>query len=326
MNLTIDFWGVRGSLPFAPSPTEIAAERRSYMLRFFKQGNTSIKDIDPYMNSVGVSSLGGFGTATTCVQVSSKLQTIIIDAGTGIKLLGDQIISGPTGNGQEKINIFLTHFHWDHLIGLPAFKPAMVKGNQIHFYAVEPDLEYLIRNYLSHPWVKNDLNQWKAEVHFHVLEARQTLQIEDLTITPYKMDHPDPCWGYRISSGGKNYAHCADTEATRITQLSLGSDLPMYQNVDLMYFDAQYTLGELSDRINWGHSAAQIGLDLAFREKIKHVLFSHHDPISTASTINLLAQQTQEYYQWKIDQAEKQNKSIGTVEWGFVFEGQRVEL
>lgn len=326
MSLTIDFWGVRGSLPFALTPTELTKEFRNFMVHFFEKGNSSTQDIDPFLQAIGVPSLGGYGTATTCVQVSSENQSIIIDAGTGIRVLGDQLMTGPAGQGDATIHIFLTHFHWDHIIGLPTFKPAFVEGNEINIYAVQPETEFLIRSYLSHPWVEDDMQAWKAKVNFHILKPRELFCLGDLSITPYMMDHPDPCWGYRISNGGKNYAHCADTEATRVTHMSLGDDLPMYQNVDLMYFDAQYTLGELADRINWGHSAAQIGLDLAFREKVKHILFSHHDPISTASTINMLVRQTEEYYRWKVDEASKKKHILPIVEWGFVYEGQRIKL
>jgi phosphoribosyl 1,2-cyclic phosphodiesterase len=326
MSLTIDFWGVRGSLPFALTPSDLTKEFRAFMLRFFEVGHTNTKDIDLFIRSIGTPSLGGYGSSTTCVQVSSNHQSIIIDAGTGLKHLGDQLMNGPAGKGDGTLHLFLTHFHWDHLIGLPSFYPAMVEGNDINIYAVQSNVESLIRNFLRHPWVETDIDSWKSRVNFHILQPRIPITLNDMTITPYMMDHPDPCWGYRVSSGGKNYAHCADTEATRVTAMSLGDDLPMYQNVDLMYFDAQYTLGELADRINWGHSAAQIGLDLAFRESIKHVLFSHHDPISTARDINQLVLQTEEYYRWKINQAEKQKVVLPTVEWGFVYEGQRVRL
>lgn len=326
MSLSVDFWGVRGSLPFALSPVDLANDFRSYMLRFFEQGHVGTQDIDRYLNTVSVPTLGGYGTATTCVQVSSDNQTIIIDAGTGLKNVGDKLLQGPAGQGDATIHIFLSHFHWDHLIGLPCFPPAFVEGNEINIYAVQTNVEQLIRNYLNHPFVERDLDSWKSRVNFHVLHPRSSLTLGDMSITPYMMDHPDSCWGFKVSSGGKNYAHCADTEATRVTHVSLGDDLPMYQDIDLMYFDAQYTLGELADRINWGHSAAQIGLDLAFREGVKHVLFSHHDPISTSATINMLVRQTEEYYRWKLDQAGKQNIVLPPVEWGFVYEGQTIRL
>jgi len=87
--------------------------------------------------------------------------------------------------------------------------------------------------------------------------------------------------GYRIENGGKVFSHCVDTECTRVSREELGEDLPLYQNVDLMLFDAQYTLMESIERVNWGHAAASLGLDIAMREGVKRVLFMHHDPAST---------------------------------------------
>lgn len=310
----------------ALSPSDLVQDIRSYFLRFFELGFSSTKDIDTFLNSMGTPSLGGYGAATTCVQVTAKNQSIILDAGSGIKNLGDKLMLGSAAKGDASIHIFLTHFHWDHLIGLPFFKPAFVEGNEITIHAVQTNVESLIRGFLKNPLVETGIKNWRCKLNFNVLQPRQQLTFQDLDITPYFMDHPDDCWGYKVTSGGKTYAHCADTEATRVTRLSLGDDLPIYQNVDLMYFDAQYTLGELADRINWGHSAAQIGLDIAFRENIKYVLFSHHDPISTASTINQLVNQTEEYYRWKIAQAGKQNIILPAVEWSFVHEGQHIVI
>jgi hypothetical protein len=93
-----------------------------------------------------------------------------------------------------------------------------------------------------------------------------------------------------------------------------------------MFFDGQYTLKDLAEKINWGHSAAQIGLDLAFREGIKHVVFSHHDPLATSQKIKALERQTAEYYNWRVEQAQRNQESLPTVKWGFSYEGQVIVL
>lgn len=326
MSLIIDFWGVRGSLPFAPAPIENISHYRTLMKQFFDEGNANIKDLKAFTEKMGSKRLGGFGMATTCVQVSSPNESIIIDAGTGIKHLGDQLMQGPAAHGKATINLFLTHFHWDHLIGLPLFEPAFVRGNKIKIFGVQPETERLLKDFIRRPWTEHGIATWAGDASFHLLEARQPYVLGDMTIIPYMMDHPDPCWGLKITCGNKTYAHCADTEAHRVTPKSLGADLPMYQNVDLMYFDAQYPLGELADRLNWGHSAAQIGLELAFKQNIKRVLFSHHDPSANIDSIEKLIKQTQEYHRWKVEQAHQHKLKLPKVDWEFVGEGQRVVL
>ena len=106
----------------------------------------------------------------------------------------------------------------------------------------------------------------------------------------------------------------------------MGEDLPLYEKADLMYFDAQYTFPELAEKANWGHSAAQIGLDLAFRENIKQVLFAHHDPGATIYQIQEIKRQTQEYYNWRLENAKDSNESLPPFEWDFAHEGMEVKL
>jgi ribonuclease BN (tRNA processing enzyme) len=103
-------------------------------------------------------------------------------------------------------------------------------------------------------------------------------------------------------------------------------DLPLYQNVDLMYFDAQYTLPELAEKANWGHSAAQVGLEIAFREKIKRVMFAHHDPGARTDHVLELRRQTKEYYD-AVTRASAQNKdTLFPVKWDFAHEGLEIIL
>ena len=75
-----------------------------------------------------------------------------------------------------------------------------------------------------------------AKIIFHRLEPRKPIKVHDLMITPYQLDHPDPCWGYRVENDGKAYAHCVETEGRRGTPEELGPDEALYHNADLMYF------------------------------------------------------------------------------------------
>lgn len=293
---------------------------------FFNAGYRGANDVDKFLDEQDVYSVGGYGTSTTCVEVMSKESQLILDCGSGMKRLGDAMLSGPASKGKAKVHIFMTHFHWDHVIGLPFFVPIFIPGNELHFYAVQPELEKLIKGLFVRPYFPVPFEALGAKIFFHTLKPRVPIQIDDMKVTPYQLDHPDTCWGYKVESGGKAYAHCVDTEGTRSSRDSLGPDLPLYQGIDLMYYDAQYTLPELAEKINWGHSAAQIGLDIAMREGVKQVLFTHHDPGASTQNIQTLEVQTREYYDWKISHARKLKQSLNEVKWGYAFEEQIVEL
>jgi hypothetical protein len=93
-----------------------------------------------------------------------------------------------------------------------------------------------------------------------------------------------------------------------------------------MYFDAQYTLPELAYKANWGHSAPQVGIEIALREKIGHVLFSHHDPTARTENIIELRRQTNDYFQSLMREAKENNESISQLVWDFAYEGQEIKL
>ncbi len=327
MSMRVKYWGVRGSLPSSPPPEQTAKDVEGILQRFFQSGFSLPSQISEFMASQELPQLGGYGTATTCAEViSSKGSQIIIDGGSGIRNLAESMMKGPASKGKANIHVFLTHFHWDHLIGLPFFVPNFINGNRINYYAVQPELETMVRGLFKRPYFPVSFESLASDIRFYQLEPRRPIKIDDFTVTAYQLDHPDPCWGFKIENGGKAYAHCVDSEGTRCSQEALGPDLPLYQNIDLMYFDAQYTLPELAEKANWGHSAAQIGLDLAFREKIKQVIFAHHDPGAQTGDINELQRQTAEYHRWRNKQAETNHGKLPDVKWSFAYEGMEVDL
>ncbi|RYZ82555.1 MAG: MBL fold metallo-hydrolase, partial [Proteobacteria bacterium] len=135
MSLNVKYWGVRGSLPSSPSPAAWTHHIEGLLRGFVNSGLRDASQITPYLTSLGTSHLGGFGAATTSVEVISPKNRIIIDGGSGIRALSDQIMSGTAGSGKGPFHIFMTHFHWDHVIGLPFFTPHFLPGVQIHYYA-----------------------------------------------------------------------------------------------------------------------------------------------------------------------------------------------
>jgi len=326
MSMNIKFWGVRGSLPSSPPPHDWANHVEGVLKNFFAAGHRDHSEITRFIDSFGVPRIGGYGVATTCVEANYKNSQIIIDGGSGIRNLSEQIMVGQHPRKTGPYHIFMTHFHWDHIIGLPFFAPHFVPGREIHYYAVQDDLESLIRGIFRRPYFPVPFEALRSNIHFHILEPRKPVKIDDFTVTPYQLDHPDPCWGYKVQAGGKTYAHCVDTEGTRVSRSELGEDLPLYQNVDLMYFDAQYTYPELAEKANWGHSAAQIGLEIAFREGVKQTLFAHHDPGARIDNVQELKRQTKEYFDWRIQEAAQKKEALPQITWDFAHEGMVVKL
>ena len=326
MKMTL--WGARGSLPTPHSPVAVAERVRQGIEGFLAAGLNRPDQIAAYLASLPAHKLGGFGGNTPCValQSASGQSQVMIDGGSGLRLVGYDLMKGPCGKGQGEAHIFFTHFHWDHLIGLPFFTPIFIPGNRIHVYAVQPELETVLRTVFRKPYFPLNFEQLGAKIEFHTLEPRKALRLGEFSLTPYQLDHPDPCWGYRVEADGKVYSHCVDTEGTRTTREELGADLPLYQGVDFMLYDAQYTLMEAIEKVNWGHAPATIGLDIAMREGIRKVLFMHHDPASSDEKIAAAEHQARRYYEAQLRTARRNGDEIHEVDWRFAREGDVVEL
>ena len=216
---------------------------RDVLERFAAQGGQR-QILESFISSLPREQLGGFGGNTSCIEVSTSRQRLIIDAGSGIRNLGYELLAGPLGQGTGEIDLLFTHFHWDHLIGLPFFVPLFIPGNQIRAHAVQREVFPTI---FKKPFFPVPYEKLGSKISMHSLEPRKPVLFGDLEVTPYQLDHPDPCWGFRIRHGGKTFSYCVDTEATRVSRKELGEALPQYQEGAVMRFDSQYSLsGEFS--------------------------------------------------------------------------------
>ena len=317
--MKLKIWGSRGSIPAPLTPKELELKTEKVLRDFCQSASYGQKDIASFLATQKIASGHSFGGNTTCVELISK-NSLIIDGGSGLRLKGNDLMSGPCGKGKGEVHIYMTHFHWDHIMGIPFFLPIFIPGNQIHFYSADPSLEQAIKLIFTKPYFPVPFSALASNIHFHQLKPREATIIEGFEVVPYQLDHPDPCWGARISCDGKNYAHVVDNEGRRVSRKDLGADLPLYQNIDLMYFDAQYSFEDMLKRIDWGHSSAFIGMDIAFREKIKKVIFTHHDPIATDDQLLQVIEADKEYYD--IQQKVSDHK----FEWMLAYDGLELDI
>lgn len=325
----LKLWGTRGSIPTPYTPEEVESRIRDLFHRFFARKHHALEDVEPFLHELQRHEFGGWGGNTACVEVKAGETQLIIDAGSGLRNLLPELMKGPLGRGQGEVHFYFTHFHWDHTIGLPFFTPLYIPGNTIHLHAVQKDLPAMMKTLFQKPFFPVPLESLGATIVYHELEPRKPVTVGaqgGLTLTPYLLDHPDPCWGYRLDYQGKSAAYCVDTEGTRISELLLGDDLPMYQHLDLMIFDSQYTIEEAIQKMNWGHAAAAIGIDLALREHIRKVAFVHHDPMASDQKIADAEKQARDYYHFEIKALSKSGVKAPHVDWFFAREGDEFEL
>jgi len=324
MKMKVKLWGVRGSLPAPIQPDVLMRRLEEVLTQYEKLQQKTQVGAKAFLETLPVHKTGGYGGNTSCGEVTFGPDRLIIDGGSGLRALGEHILR--TEPQTSDFHMYFTHFHWDHLIGLPFFTPLYIKGKTVHFYSVDEDMERSLHTMFKKPNFPVPYEVITKQVQVHRIQPRQPFKVGGLTATPYQLDHPDPCWGVRVEAAGKSLAWAVDNEGIRHSPEQLGADLPMFTKADLMIYDAQYSFDEALEKINWGHSSAPIGMDLAIREQIKHVVFVHHDPAATDEQIRHAEEQTGNYFDELGKQLKRAGRPAPELRWSFGREGEVIEV
>ncbi len=276
--MQIKLWGVRGSIP---SPLNSAAIEE----KIFQAITHLPPDLDPqdvegvraYIRQMPRLQRGTAGGNTTCVEIQSQGETIIIDAGSGLRELGHKLMEGPCGQGKGRLNFIFTHTHWDHVQGFPFFKPAFVPGNKLTFYSLH-DVEAALADQQISRYFPLPLAEMKSEMTFKKLELGQPFHIGKTKINTIENAHPGRAYSYRLEDNNSVFVFASDSEYKQLDPASLQPHIEFFHGADALIFDAQYTLRESWQRADWGHSSALIGVDLARAARVKRLILFHHDP------------------------------------------------
>jgi phosphoribosyl 1,2-cyclic phosphodiesterase len=223
-----------------------------------------------------------YGGNTSCVEVRAGNTKIIFDGGTGLRLLGQKLLT----QGPIEGHIFFSHSHWDHIQGFPFFRPAFLPQNRFHVYGgVAPNgstMRQRLSDQMLHPNFPVPMQIMKADLQFHDLEPGDVIAIGDegVTVETAALNHPNTALGYRVNWRGRSVVYATDTEhyADRVDE----NLIKLCRNADILIYDACYTDEEYYDqkapKIGWGHSTWQEALKLVEAAGVKQVLMFHHDP------------------------------------------------
>lgn len=259
--MRIKFWGVRGSTP--------TPERRN----------------------------SRYGGNTTCLEVRLANGTLIIlDCGSGLRSLGKSLVREYT---ERPIHgyVFLTHFHWDHIQGIPFFPPLYKKGNAFLFHSVLRkglELKGAVEGQMVNPYFPVDMTVMGSLRHFYDLDEH-SINLHGAIISSAPLFHPQECVGYRIEADGGVFVLATDTEPgsafhdRSVRELARGADVLVY--------DAQYTPEQLqSEKKGWGHSSWLEGVNIARECGVKRLILFHHDPDSDDAFVDGLVERAQQEF------------------------------
>jgi phosphoribosyl 1,2-cyclic phosphodiesterase len=238
---SVRFWGVRGSIA-CPGPDTVR-----------------------------------YGGNTSCVEIRCGTHLMVFDGGTGLRLLGNELIRG----GQPAdLDLFYSHTHFDHICGLPFFAPCYDRQSKIRIWAGHLNgkgIEAVLNNMMIAPLFPIPMGIFTAKIEFIDFTAGQVLVPQPgIRLSTGPLNHPNDATGYRIEYGGKIVAYITDTEH-RPDALD-PNVLKLIDRADVMIYDASYTDAEYLDHRDWGHSTWEEGVRLANAAGVKTLVIYHHDP------------------------------------------------
>ncbi len=228
-----------------------------------------------------------YGGDTTCVEVVSNAgDLIIIDAGTGIRPLGNRLML----EGRKKINLLLTHAHWDHLSGFPFFKPIYHKECEIKVYGPEPtqaSLKGIISKTMASPYFPIELEDINAKITFRGM-GHKNYSIGSVRIETIPLSHPNQGVGYRLEEDGRSFVFLTDNELTYHHPIGLPYEayVKFAKGADLLFHDAEYSRDEYRETEGWGHSVYEDTLKLALDAGVKSLGLFHHNQDRTDKEVD----------------------------------------
>jgi anti-anti-sigma factor len=279
--LRVRFWGTRGSLPAPLRERTVRGKIRDALLA--ARGHTlgTEQAIDAFIDSsLPFSVRGTFGGNTSCVEIiTGGDEYVVCDLGTGVREFGNHVLRKHGPGRKHCFNIFLSHPHWDHIMGFPFFTPAYIPGNRIRIYGCHDVLSKALHTQHSAPWFPVDFHELASTIEFVTLEPDRAYEIAGLFVTSIRQFHTGNSFGYRFSRGGKSVVYSTDCEHK---YSSLDESYPFvafYRNADVLIFDAMYSLGDsVSVKEDWGHSSNIVAVELAHAARVKRLVLFHHEP------------------------------------------------
>jgi phosphoribosyl 1,2-cyclic phosphodiesterase len=227
-----------------------------------------------------------YGGNTSCLEVRVEDWIFILDAGSGIRLLGDQL---QARSKRVTATILLSHYHWDHIQGFPFFAPAYEPKNSFAIYG-EPRGSRTVKNILAGqmatPYFPISMKQMKARLEFFDIRPRSMVKRGPAIIRTEALNHPGRCLSYRIDYAGKSVVYATDTEHCSTLDERL---VRHAHGADILIYDAAYTDDEFKrDKKGWGHSTWREGCRVAKAAGVRTLLLFHHEPGRTDRTLAII--------------------------------------
>jgi phosphoribosyl 1,2-cyclic phosphodiesterase len=272
----IHFWGVRGSIPTPLTSEQLKSRIAAVISRVRPEDLHSPESRETFLAGLPPYLFGVVGGNTTCISIESgDPWLLILDAGSGIRELGAHLAR--IGSTIRDFHIFFTHFHWDHIQGLPFFSPAGYRPDTtLYFYSIREDLPAVLQGQMKPPYFPVGIEAMGSAKRYRTLQGT-TVRLGKLEVRWKQVNHPGGCVSYRISHKDRTVIFSTDTELSAKDFERSEDNRSFYEGVDVMILDSQYTLGEAIEKYDWGHTSYSMAVDFAAEWNIRNLEPQYND-------------------------------------------------
>ena len=270
------FWGVRGSTPTPLTGEAFQARISTILHRARPEDLAGPEARERFLASLPVELFSLVGGNTTCLEIEgSGDEIVIVDGGTGLRELG--MAREAEHDRPKHYHLFLTHFHYDHLQGLPFFPGFTHPRNRVTLYSPVKGFEELIHLHMREPFFPIPFSIFPADVRFVEL-GTEPVTIGETTVRWKVVRHPGTCYSYRFDRRGRSLVFSTDTELRSDDFARTEANRDFFGGLDALVLDSQYTLAEALERPDWGHSSSSLAVDFALDFGAKNLYLFHHEP------------------------------------------------
>ncbi|MDR2210539.1 MAG: MBL fold metallo-hydrolase [Spirochaetaceae bacterium] len=281
-----------------------------------------------------------YGGNTSCLEIRADEKLVIIDFGTGIKPLGDWLMANDFKKGPIAADIFISHTHWDHIMGFPMFTPLFLPTTRLRIRGPvsyeDETLEQIIGAQLTYRYWPIRISELSAHIEYAQIKETSLDLGDGLWVTTKYLNHPILCLGYRFEYKGKSIVTAYDNEpfrnlfptdpedpsydedAAREGEATVKEEneklLRFFQGADVLIHDSQYTAAEYKTHLGWGHSSFEHAINAAHKARVKKLILFHHDPNRTDAQMEKLETE------YKTRVAEKTSMEVMMAREGLVVE------
>lgn len=300
--MRIRFWGTRGSLPVALTAEQVLRKISHALLAASGRTFASLDEAEAFAAQLPFHLTRTFGGHSACVELElarpdrATHEYVLCDLGTGVRAFGNEVIARHGVQTPNVFHVFMSHVHWDHIMGLPLFTPAYIPGNRIRIHGCHQDLEAAFRRQHGAPSFPVDFDALGATIEFVTLTPGQAREICGMQVTPIHQVHAGDSYGYRFTHAGRTVVYSTDAEHKVEDLAATERFVEFFRDADVVVFDAMYSLADaVSVKEDWGHSSNVIGVELCQMAGVRQLVLFHHEPIFDDGRIASIEAETRRF-------------------------------